>query len=86
MLTERAGLLVGLTVATYLQRMARTEETVVAVTGSLYKLHPTLRLRLEHYTARHTNFPFSYQLSEDGSGRGAGLVAAIATRLAINES
>ena len=65
--------------------MTRAEETVVAVTWSLYKLHPTLSLRLENYTDRLTNLPFSYQLSEDGSGRGVDLVAAIATRLAISE-
>ena len=86
MLTERAGLLVGLTVATLLSRMARPEESVVAVTGSLYRLHPTLGLRLTHYTSKLTRFPFSYRLCQDGSGKGAGLVAAIASRLAGSDS
>ena len=81
MLTERAGLLVGLTVATYLTRMSRQEETVVAVTGSLYRLHPSLSVRLTHYTSQLTKFPFTYKLCQDGSGKGAGLVAAIASRL-----
>ena len=73
--------------------------TTIAVTGSLYKLHPTLAARLEHHTASLSTFPFTYRwgstsfcqllietfsfrLCDDGSGKGAGLVAAIASRLA----
>ena len=84
-LSERASLLVSLTIATYLTRMARPDETVIAVTGSLYKLHPTLSSRLIHHTAKMTTFPFTYKLSDDGSGKGAGLVAAIAHRIKNNK-
>lgn len=84
MFSERAALLVSLTIATFLNRMGRKTESVVAVTGSLYKHHPTLASRLTHHTARLTPHPFCYKLSDDGSGKGAGLVAAIARR--INKS
>jgi len=79
--SERAALLVSLTIATFLNRMARPEEAVVAVTGSLYKHHPLLPQRLDYHTSKLTSFPFSYKLSDDGSGKGAGLVAAIVSRL-----
>ena len=80
-LSERAALLVSVTIATYLNRMARSSESVVAVTGSLYKHHPVLPQRLDHHTSALTSHPFSYKLSDDGSGKGAGLVAAIVSRL-----
>ena len=80
LLSERAAVLVALTIATFLNRMAHPY-TVIAVTGSLYKLHPTLATRLEEHTRRLTSHKFSYQLCDDGSGKGAGLVAAIAHRL-----
>jgi len=80
-LSERASLLVSLTIATFLNRMGRSSESVIAVTGSLYKLHPTLASRMVHHTGKMTSFPFIYKLSDDGSGKGAGLVAAIAQRI-----
>jgi len=80
LLSERAAVLVALTIATYLNRLAHPY-TVIAVTGSLYKLHPTLSTRLEEHTMRLTKHKFSYKLCDDGSGKGAGLVAAIAHRL-----
>ena len=80
LLSERAAVLVALTIATFLNRMARPY-TVIAVTGSLYKLHPTLASRLEEHTRRLTKHKFTFQLCDDGSGKGAGLVAAIAQRI-----
>ena len=55
--------------------------TCLLTAGSLYKLHPTLATRLCHHTSQLTQSPFSYKLADDGSGRGAGLVAAIASRI-----
>ena len=55
--------------------------TCLLTAGSLYKLHPTLATRLSHHTSKLTQSPFSYKLADDGSGRGAGLVAAIASRI-----
>ena len=80
LLSERAAVLVALTIATFLNRMSRPH-TVIAVTGSLYKLHPTLASRLEEHTRRLTKHSFTFQLCDDGSGKGAGLVAAIAKRM-----
>jgi len=81
-LSERAALLASLSIGTYLNRIKSSSESVIAVTGSLYKHHPTLASRMDHHTSKVTTFPFSYKLSDDGSGKGAGLVAAIASRLA----
>jgi len=81
LLSERAALLVAVPMATFLNRMGQ-ESATIAVTGSLYKLHPTLATRLEHHTRALASFPFTYRLCDDGSGKGAGLVAAIAHRLA----
>ena len=82
--------------------MARPS-TTIAVTGSLYMLHPTLASRLDHHTKALSQHPFCYRfpsvlikqhqlfhdnfrLCDDGSGKGAGLVAAIATRLHAPET
>lgn len=81
LLSERAAVLVAVPVATFLNRMQRPSSTV-AVTGSLYQWHPTLAKSLERQIKRLSSYNFSLQLSEDGSGKGAGLVAAIANRLA----
>ena len=57
-------------------------ETTVAIDGSLFKLHPRLGSSMEKYIgAMAPNNKFKLMLAEDGSGKGAGLVAAIACRL-----
>jgi hexokinase len=84
LLSERAALMVAVPVATFLNRMER-ESSTVAVTGSLYQWHPTLAKSLERQIKRLSSYSFSLQLSEDGSGKGAGLIAAIADRLAKNK-
>ena len=83
-LTERCAFLVGVVLAVLLNRMARKERnSAIAVTGSLYKGHPNLKRKLEKYVHKYSNDGIkSYTfLSDDGSGKGAGLVAAIAKRL-----
>lgn len=59
--------------------------TTVAVDGSLYKYHPHFHTLLVEKTAQLVNgrFKFDIKLSEDGSGRGAALVAAVATKQEI---
>ena len=101
-LSERAALMVAVPMAAFLNRMARPS-TTIAVTGSLYMLHPTLASRLDHHTKSLSQHPFCYRfpsvlikqhqlfhdnfrLCDDGSGKGAGLVAAIATRLHAPET
>ena len=59
-LSERAALMVAVPMATFLNRMARPS-TTIAVTGSLYRLHPTLASRLDHYTKTLSQHPFCYR-------------------------
>ncbi|XP_050302604.1 hexokinase type 2-like [Anthonomus grandis grandis] len=59
--------------------------TVVAVDGSVYKYHPHYRRVLEEkmkelLSGEDSKYKFKLMLSEDGSGRGAALVAAVAAR------
>ena len=64
----------------FLNRMSMAH-TVISMTGSIYNLPPTLASRLEEHTKRLTKHKFAFQLCDDGSGKGAGLVAAIAQRI-----
>ena len=83
-LSERCGLLVAVPLAVFLDRIGKEGECGIAVTGSLYKLHPRVKTVLEKYIARNVRnrkIKFYTFLSDDGSGKGAGLVAAIAERL-----
>ena len=58
------------------------KDASIAVTGSLYKLHPKLKDLLERYTRKYSGgWRSKTFLSDDGSGKGAGLVAAIAERI-----
>ena len=57
------------------------KDASIAVTGSMYKLHPNLKELLEKYTRKYWGgWRSKTFLSDDGSGKGAGLVAAIADR------
>lgn len=79
--SNRAALLVCICLATLLRRMNRPDATI-AVDGSLYKFHPRLKILMNKYI--HLLAPgkkFRLMLAEDGSGKGAALVAAIAIRL-----
>ena len=83
-LSERCGLLVGVPLAVFLDRIDKEGECAIAVTGSLYKYHPRLKMVLEKYIAmalKKSSIRFYTFLSDDGSGKGAGLVAAIAERV-----
>ena len=75
----RAALLAAAGVAALLNKMGRRMVTV-GMDGSLYKFHPHFQTRMTA-KIRHlvdTNIHFNLVLSEDGSGRGAGLAAAVA--------
>ena len=58
------------------------KELTTAVDGSLYKKHPTFKSIMEE-TLKELNpgVTAKLMLSEDGSGKGAALVAAVAARL-----
>lgn len=79
--TERLFLNTIKGTASLLERMDRPE-TTVAIDGSLFKHHPRLKSFMEKYIAAMAPAnKFQLMLAEDGSGKGAGLIAAIASRL-----
>jgi len=81
LISDRTAILVSICTASLLERMARVE-TTVAIDGSLFKHHPRLKSSMERYISTMApNRKFELMLAEDGSGKGAGLVAAIARRL-----
>ncbi|KAK6050219.1 hypothetical protein COOONC_12279 [Cooperia oncophora] len=55
----------------------------VGVDGSVFRFHPTFPRLLDEKIDQLIEGDIEYQLmlSEDGSGRGAALVAAVATRM-----
>ncbi|KAK4290032.1 hypothetical protein Pmani_037051 [Petrolisthes manimaculis] len=81
--SRRAAYLAAAGVAVLLNRI-NEESVTVAVDGSVYRFHPHFHnLMVEQIS--HLIKPgikFDLMLSEDGSGRGAALVAAVATRIA----
>lgn len=81
LVSDRAAILVSICTASILERMNRPECTV-AIDGSLFKFHPRLKSLMEMYISKMAPAnKFKLMLAEDGSGKGAGLVAAIASRL-----
>lgn len=56
----------------------------VGVDGSVYRFHPTfptlLDMKIADLLADEKDLKFQLMLSEDGSGRGAAIVASVATR------
>lgn len=79
--STRAAHLVSAAVATVLNKMQRFY-TTVGVDGSVYRYHPHFKDLMEKKIDELTNpnYKFNLMLSEDGSGRGAALVAAVAVR------
>lgn len=79
--STRAAYLVSAAVATLLNRMER-EHTTVGVDGSVYRHHPHFHNIMVKKIRELTDdrWHFDLMLSEDGSGRGAALVAAVAHR------
>lgn len=79
--SNRAALLVSICLATLLDRIDR-EQVTIAVDGSLYKHHPRLENWMKKYISLLSpGHKFKLIHAEDGSGKGAALVAAIAQRL-----
>uniref|UniRef100_A0A0M3IUS5 Phosphotransferase n=1 Tax=Ascaris lumbricoides TaxID=6252 RepID=A0A0M3IUS5_ASCLU len=78
----RAAELCGAGIAALMNRMQKQFVTV-AMDGSVYRFHPTFHRILDETIRRLVNpkIKFQLMLSEDGSGRGAALVAAVASRL-----
>jgi len=82
--STRAAYLCACGVATLLKRMQKPYVTV-GVDGSVYRFHPTFKDLLDQKIDELVDGKLEFQLmlSEDGSGRGAALVAAVATRMAM---
>ncbi|CAJ0575391.1 unnamed protein product, partial [Mesorhabditis spiculigera] len=82
MVSTRAAYLTAAGIATILNRM-RKRYVTVGVDGSVFRFHPTFPKLLDEKIDQLIDGDLEYQLmlSEDGSGRGAALVAAVATRM-----
>ncbi|XP_028895053.1 hexokinase type 2 [Zeugodacus cucurbitae] len=79
--SKRAAHLVSCGIATLINKMDEKQVTV-GVDGSVYRFHPKFHtLMVEKITELiKPDISFDLMLSEDGSGRGAALVAAVACR------
>uniref|UniRef100_A0A034VXP5 Phosphotransferase n=1 Tax=Bactrocera dorsalis TaxID=27457 RepID=A0A034VXP5_BACDO len=79
--SKRAAHLVSCGIATLINKMDEKQVTV-GVDGSVYRFHPKFHtLMVEKITELiKPGISFDLMLSEDGSGRGAALVAAVACR------
>lgn len=79
--STRAAHLVSAAVACLLNKMARPH-TVVGVDGSMFKYHPHFHSIMAKKTNEltHPEYKFQLMFSEDGSGRGAAIVAAVACK------
>lgn len=82
LISTRAAYLCAAGIATLLNRMEKKFVTV-GVDGSVYRFHPTFPRLLNEKIKELIlpNLDFQLMLSEDGSGRGAALVAAVASRI-----
>ncbi|XP_019760189.1 hexokinase type 2 isoform X6 [Dendroctonus ponderosae] len=80
-ISRRAAHLASATITTLLHKMDEKKVTV-GVDGSVYRYHPHFRnLMMEKIRELcDPSIEFDLMLSEDGSGRGAALVAAVAAR------
>lgn len=83
--SRRAAQLVSAGVACLLNRIGE-KRAVVAVDGSVYRFHPCFHNLMTANIEKLLNpgIKFDLMLSEDGSGRGAALVAAVASNSSKN--
>lgn len=79
--STRAAHLVSAAIATILNKMRR-KHTTVGVDGSVFRYHPHFENLMKSKIAELTlpDYSFDLMLSQDGSGVGAALVAAVAVR------
>ncbi|VDN02163.1 unnamed protein product [Thelazia callipaeda] len=82
LVSTRSAYLCAAGIATLLYRLQKPFVTV-GVDGSVYRFHPTFPRLLDEKIEQLVDDKYKYQLmlSEDGSGRGAALVAAVASRV-----
>ncbi|XP_023313527.1 hexokinase type 2 isoform X1 [Trichogramma pretiosum] len=77
--SRRAAHLASAGIATLLTKMAENN-TTVGVDGSVYRFHPHFHDLMVEKISKLQPYKFDLMLSEDGSGRGAALVAAVASQ------
>uniref|UniRef100_A0A914X0H8 Phosphotransferase n=1 Tax=Plectus sambesii TaxID=2011161 RepID=A0A914X0H8_9BILA len=82
LVSARAAHLCAAGIAVLLNRMQKPMVTV-GVDGSVYRFHPTFKQLLDQKIDQLVDrgLEFQLMLSEDGSGKGAALVAAVACRV-----
>ncbi|XP_046429825.1 hexokinase type 2 isoform X1 [Neodiprion fabricii] len=77
--SRRAAHLSSAGIATLLNKMGEDNVTV-GIDGSVYRFHPHFHDLMTEKIGHLQSHKFDLMLSEDGSGRGAALVAAVASR------
>ncbi|XP_033208746.1 hexokinase type 2 isoform X2 [Belonocnema kinseyi] len=77
--SRRAAHLASAGIAAVLNKMGEDNVTV-GVDGSVYRFHPHFHDLMTEKIGQLQNHKFDLMLSEDGSGRGAALVAAVASQ------
>ncbi|CAF1128589.1 unnamed protein product [Adineta ricciae] len=79
--SKRAARLAGAALAVLINRINKPNVTV-GVDGSLYRYHPRFKRNMEKCmkTMVSKNIKFKLTLSDDGSGKGAALIAIVADR------
>lgn len=81
LISERAAKLLAINTSILLNRMDEKDITI-AIDGSVYKHHPRLRDWIQKYTSLWTpTKKCKFMLAEDGSGKGAALISAIAQKI-----
>ncbi|KHJ75825.1 Hexokinase, partial [Oesophagostomum dentatum] len=83
MISTRAAHLTAAAISQVLNRMKRNFKVTVGVDGTVYRLHPFFKRILQEKINCLIDKGLEYQLmlSADGSGIGAAVVAAVATRM-----
>ncbi|XP_012220058.1 hexokinase type 2 isoform X2 [Linepithema humile] len=79
LVSRRAAYLASAGIATLLNKMGENNVTV-GIDGSVYRFHPHFHDLMTAKITELQNYKFDLMLSEDGSGRGAALVAAVASQ------
>ncbi|XP_018373133.1 PREDICTED: hexokinase type 2 isoform X3 [Trachymyrmex cornetzi] len=77
--SRRAAHLVSAGIAALLNKIGENNVTV-GIDGSVYRFHPHFHDLMTAKISELQNYKFDLMLSEDGSGRGAALVAAVASQ------
>lgn len=84
--SQRSAHLVSAAIATLILHMGDPDITI-GVDGSVYRFHPKFHDLMTQKIQEliPPNYRFRFVLSEDGSGRGAALVAAVASREVLKD-